>query len=257
MDYYVNEYSLRGQFKDTNDFFESLRTYTLPVFKNIKNEKGSIIWKKDTLWNCEVCPEKTLYDMQPSRRERSAELTKLKIFLRELYCSEPLWSDEQSDTEENVKYHFDEEYRDNFTHKNCFTEAWKHEGRIISFLHPEYKEYILPISVIHQEKEKIIELDNIYNIEWWKNCPITKKWPICGKYIAEIRGKEFDYHPPHFHVLSPDYDAVFHLKTGDFYVGSKESIPPNLIHEVKEWYSTHKNELEAAWNSLHQPITYN
>ena len=31
MDYYLNEYSLRGQFASVEDFFESLRNYTFPI----------------------------------------------------------------------------------------------------------------------------------------------------------------------------------------------------------------------------------
>ena len=46
MNYYVNEYSLRGQFNNMNDFFDSLRVYTLPVIHKVEAEEGSIIWKK-------------------------------------------------------------------------------------------------------------------------------------------------------------------------------------------------------------------
>lgn len=46
MDYYLNEYSLRGQFKNTDKFMESLRKSTLPVLDKIKDENESILWKK-------------------------------------------------------------------------------------------------------------------------------------------------------------------------------------------------------------------
>lgn len=55
MDYYLNEYSLRGQFKNTDEFIETLRTSTLPVLKRIKDEKESIVWRKDIFWNLEIC----------------------------------------------------------------------------------------------------------------------------------------------------------------------------------------------------------
>ena len=55
MDYYINEYSLRGQFRDLDDFFASLREDTLPVMRRIEDNKENIIWKKDTLWQAEIC----------------------------------------------------------------------------------------------------------------------------------------------------------------------------------------------------------
>ena len=48
MDYYLNEYSLRGQFASVEDFFESLRNYTFPILNKIKDKNENIIWKKDT-----------------------------------------------------------------------------------------------------------------------------------------------------------------------------------------------------------------
>lgn len=55
MDYYLNEYSLRGQFKNIDEFIETLRTSTLPALNKIQDEKGSILWKKDTFWELEIC----------------------------------------------------------------------------------------------------------------------------------------------------------------------------------------------------------
>lgn len=43
MDYYLNEYSLRGQFESVEDFFESLRSYTFPVLKKVNERKENII----------------------------------------------------------------------------------------------------------------------------------------------------------------------------------------------------------------------
>ena len=39
MDYYLNEYSLRGQFASVEDFFESLRNYTFPILNKIKDDE--------------------------------------------------------------------------------------------------------------------------------------------------------------------------------------------------------------------------
>lgn len=256
MNYYINEYSLRGQFCNINEFFDTLRKYTLPVLAKVKSEEGSIIWKKDTLWNCKVCQNCTLREIQPNRNERDPELTKLKLSLREMYWNPPLWSENEINSENVLEYRFDEEYRGKFTVQNCFTEAWKNEGRIISFLHPCYQMDILAFIASVNGEKYTLELDNIYSIKWWEQSPEIKKWIIDDIYLVEVRGKEFEYHPPHFHVSSSDYQAVFHLKTGEFFRGSKEGMPSNFLRDVKRWYEEHKTELEDSWNLLHSPITY-
>lgn len=50
MDYYLNEYSLRGQFASVEDFFESLRNYTFPILNKIKDKNENIIWKLMFFW---------------------------------------------------------------------------------------------------------------------------------------------------------------------------------------------------------------
>lgn len=46
MDYYLNEYSLRGQFKNIDEFIETLRTSTLPALNKIQDEKEAYFGKK-------------------------------------------------------------------------------------------------------------------------------------------------------------------------------------------------------------------
>lgn len=257
MNYYMNEYSLRGQFNDVNEFFDSLRKYTFPVLDRVKKEEGSLVWKKDTLWNCRVCHDYTLREIQPGKNERNPEMVKLKIALRELYWNKPMWSDCEGSSADISEYGFDKEYRSRFSPQNCFIEAWKNEGRIISFLHPCYQRDILPFIIVIDENSYNIELDNIYSIKWWEKSPEIRKWKIDDKYLVEVRGKEFEYHPPHFHVSCPEYQAVFQLSTGEFYRGSKEGMPTNFKRDVKRWYDENKTELEQAWNLLHPSITYN
>ena len=60
MDYFLNEYSIRGQYENVEDFFEKLRNYTLPVLNKIEKQDGNIIWKKDTFWQSEICNGITL-----------------------------------------------------------------------------------------------------------------------------------------------------------------------------------------------------
>ena len=89
MDYFLNEYSLRGQFKDTDEFYDSLREYTLPVLKKIEKEKYCVIWKKDDLWNQNVCENLSMLDVLHMKERGRTEITVLKSLTANTYrlCS--------------------------------------------------------------------------------------------------------------------------------------------------------------------------
>lgn len=251
MDYYLNEYSLRGQFKDVDKFFESLRAYTLPVLKKIEEEKGSLVWKKDTFWQLEICKGITLVKIPQKKNERSSEGTALRIQLIKLIREEPFWESGSETSREIKEYKFDEDYREHFEKSNCFSKALESEGRIVSFIHPAYKIPQLPVIVGCDGTNKKYVLDNIFETAWWKNEPIIKTWNISRKYTIQVRAKEFDYHPPHFHVVSNEYDAVFKLSNGELYTYGKKKWTTQMIAEVQKWYRINKQELQEAWNNLH------
>ena len=66
--YYFNEYSLRGQFNDIEDFTDKLIEETIPVLKRIYDEEGNLIYKKDNLWNAKVCNDISLYEVLKQKR---------------------------------------------------------------------------------------------------------------------------------------------------------------------------------------------
>ena len=132
MDYFLNEYSIRGQFKDVDDFFETLRIYTLPVLKKIEEQNESVIWKKDTFWQSEICNGITLTKIPKKKNERSAELAVLQIQLIKLINEEPFWESGCECDLEIKEYRFDEDYREHFEEPNCFSKAMESEGRIVS-----------------------------------------------------------------------------------------------------------------------------
>ena len=94
MDYFLNEYSIRGQYENVEDFFEKLRNYTLPVLNKIEKQDGNIIWKKDTFWQSEICNGITLTKIPQKKNERTPELTFLQIKLIKLISEEPFWSND-------------------------------------------------------------------------------------------------------------------------------------------------------------------
>lgn len=251
MDYYLNEYSLRGQFKDVDDFFDSLRNNTLPILNEIQKQQENIIWKKDTFWQSEICTKISLDNIPKKKNERSSEYALLQIQLIRLAYEEPFWgSDGKSDIEVK-KYNFDEKYRDNFEKTNCFTKAIESEGRVVSFIHPAYKIAELSTIIFLDNCDVSYTIDNIYTLSWWENEPEIKRWKISSKYKIEVRAKEFDYHPPHFHVVYNEFAAVFRLSDGGLYRHGKKKWTSQMITEVQDWYYIHREELQEAWKSLH------
>lgn len=252
MDYFLNEYSIRGQFKDVDDFFETLRIYTLPVLKKIEEQNESVIWKKDTFWQSEICNGITLTKIPKKKNERSAELAVLQIQLIKLINEEPFWESGCECDLEIKEYRFDEDYREHFEEPNCFSKAMENEGRIVSFVHPNYNIYQLPIVVRYNDSDEEYRLDNIYEIAWWKNEPEVKTWNISQRYVVQVRAKEFEYHPPHFHVISNEFAAVFKLSNGELYTYGRKKWTTQMISEIQEWYKMHIDELQDAWKLLHE-----
>ena len=239
MDYFLNEYSLRGQFKDTDEFYDSLREYTLPVLKKIEKEKYCVIWKKDDLWNQNVCENLSMLDVLHMKERGRTEITVLKSKLLKLIQSEPFWSDDKSDLRVR-EYNFDEEYNEKFNSTNCFIKAFLSEGRVVSFFH---KRYLLPklhMIVIDNVGESECYVDNIYNVEWWDNEPIIKRWKANNRYDIEVRANEYEYHPPHFHARDNEYEAVFKLSDGSLYRDGNKKWNSSMIREIKEWYDGYR-----------------
>lgn len=168
MDYYLNEYSLRGQFRDVEDFFDSLRNNTLPVLRKIQKQQENIIWKKDTFWQSEICANISLFNIPQKKNERSSELILLKSQLIKLAHEEPFWGSDDESGIEVKEYNFDEKYRDNFEEINCFIKAIESEGRIVSFIHPAYKIPELSITILVNGDAIECFIENIYTVSWWK-----------------------------------------------------------------------------------------
>lgn len=254
MDYYLNEYSLRGQFKDVDEFFCTLRAHTLPVLKKIEEQRENVIWKKDVFWQSEICKGIRLNEIPVRKNERSPELVLLKTKLIKVISEEPFWESGGESDLEIKEYRFDKEYRDNFDEANCFTKAIENEGRIISFIHSAYSIFQLPVIVRYNNSDTEYNIDNIFDISWWKNEPKIQTWNIAQKrkYVIQVRAKEFEYHPPHFHAISNEYSAVFKLSNGELYRDGKKKWTTQMITEIQEWYQIHKDELKEAWEILHK-----
>lgn len=260
MDYIINEYSLQGQFSSVDSFFQSLREYTIPVLKKIEEERGSVIWKKDTLWEREICNGINLLNIPHTKNQRNSEGTALKRRMIQLCSENPFWYETEHDEIQIIDYDFDSEYCHNFQEPNCFTKALQFEGRVISFVHDEYKSPELNVLVKRNGTCINDTIDNIYSLDWWIKEPEIKHWYIDSKYYVEVRAKEFTFHPPHFHVSCNDYEAVYTLKNCQLYRDRGAGKPNQFDSRVKEWFSeesegvSHADELQQAWEALHKPV---
>lgn len=252
MEYYLNEYSLRGQFQSLEDFYDSLRKYTLPVLNEVWKRRENTVWKKDVFWQCEICNGITVDRIPEKKNERSPEKTKMKVLLARLCREAPFWDGLSLPKLKIKEYCFDEEYRDRFDDVNSFVNAVVHEGRIISFLHPSYQICELSLVIVRDHEDVQYSLDNVYTPDFWKTEPKVVSWRIGSKYLIEIRANEFDYHPPHFHVTYSEYAAVFNLKTGEMYTSGKYKWSSQMISEIQDWYCEHREEMLMAWDKLHK-----
>ena len=248
--YYLNEYSLRGQFNDIDDFISKLIKETIPVLKHIYDEEGNLIYKKDSLWNAKVCNDITLHEVL--QQKRIPAISRFKSQLAKCLFDEPYWSPD-GEYEINIKeYKFDEKYSYSFEKVNCFVLALYNEGSIISFAHPEYRDKALSIIVdVGEATDKVYSIDNIFDIHYWDKEQEIKKWAIGDKYQIQVRAKEYDYHPPHFHVLHNEYEAVFRLSDGKLYKDGNKKWTLSMLSEITEWYIDNKDKLIDAWQNLH------
>lgn len=264
-DYFLNEYSIRGQFYNIDDFFEKFRKYTCPVINEIKKTEQNIIWKKETFWNLEVCNGLTIEEVAryKDRNVRNSEVAELKLSIVKLFKEEPFYGDNDKCAVKDKcaikidEYQFDDDFKKEYSNINCFTKALENEGRVVSFFHEAFERDSLDIKVLYKNEYYNYTLDNIYRKEWWKNEPKVESIFIedySKKYKVEVRAKEFEYHPPHFHVSFKEYAAVFNLKDGSFWKGGKKEWSESMKKEIKDWYDKHKDELNNKWECLHKKI---
>lgn len=69
--------------------------------------------------------------------------------------------------------------------------------------------------------------------------------------VARVKGLQIhvyanDHSPPHFHVKSPDIDALFKIEDGVFIRGNIDGREQKL---VQWWHERSKTQLIDAWNA--------
>ena len=57
-----------------------------------------------------------------------------------------------------------------------------------------------------------------------------------------------DHNPPHFHIVSPDDEAIVEIETLTVIAGT---IRAAYLNEAIEWARENKEALERKWDELH------
>jgi len=66
---------------------------------------------------------------------------------------------------------------------------------------------------------------------------------------ASVRMYADDHHPPHFHIVGPDFQVL--VRISDFAVMAGEARP-GQIAEALEWAKAHRAELALKWAELNE-----
>lgn len=157
MDVIINDFSLNGQFKNADDFFDSLVEETLPAFCSLDSHGWEILSSFET-YNRKVSVNLTLYNTLTERAYRGyPEATRLKSLLTSC-TNDPYWTDAPQ-TDEHLKYLIDGKEVKSIP--NCFTEAYAREKTLLSFQNKDFRCDKLKIAVDGQEQF----LCNLFNKE--------------------------------------------------------------------------------------------
>lgn len=148
MDVVINDFSLDGQFKDAEDFFDMLVEETLPAFRSLADHNCELLSSFET-YNRKVSANLTLFDVLTKGPYRGyPEATKLKSFLASC-TSDPFWANAPQ-TDIRLKYTINGEVVE--TVPNCFTEAFARDNILFSFQSKRFKCDKLKIIVDGQEQ---------------------------------------------------------------------------------------------------------
>lgn len=149
----INDFSLDGQFKDVDEFLDSLSSLTLPMLDVLQNLRINILSSYNS-YNMLVTKDKNLYDMMAIKG--SGEIRKLKRKLQELLFDDPFW-------DADIKSIY-EIYECDYTNKKsayCLAEAIERNFPVISFEHSKFKESCIEI----KKNNEIESVKNLFNQE--------------------------------------------------------------------------------------------
>ena len=254
MNFYLNEYSLDGQFEDEKAFIDSLSETTLPVFKELKElfHNDCLIYKSQSLWERPICTSLILYDVL-KKSPRIPELRKTKELLHELCNSNPFFSN--CEEIKNVQYYFNKDNVPKYDNPNCFVLAAINEEDLFSFENDDYKIKDLEIEI----NNKVYNLQNIFNKESFEDYRTRYKfgsdspstsWKV-KEFRVEIRPKENNCNTPHVHIVSKEYDISYSLENGNVLERKPQDATDTDAVRHRKIIQNMKDNLVDTWNYYH------
>lgn len=271
MDYYLNEYSLRGQFSSYEEFFSFCAKNVLPVIDKIESDNDQI-YKKEDYWNLPVCGETILENVLKYNKQYNHRYSRYQAVhkrLQKLVHRGPYIQSEDTIEDIRIREHFfDTNSAIETDHSNSFYQVAANidSGRLVSFvgLNDIYSHWSLRLKIEKDNADSSvdtidIDIKNAYDNSCWSYFKEVKKWPIIDdKYIVSVRADECDRHEPHFHVSDLDSNAmVFSIRDCSILAPDpekkdhrREQWQRDMCARITKWYLNNMQDLKKAWNIL-------
>lgn len=138
MEIIVNDFSIDNQFKNFEEFLDSLFENTLPLF-NLLEKYQYILLNSYETYSLKFFNDFSVHDILSNKGfNGSPEIELLKSILLQISCEEPYWN-ANFKTNPNNSYDIDdiENFKDN--QPNCLTEAIERNVPLLTFEHEKFK----------------------------------------------------------------------------------------------------------------------
>lgn len=254
MNVILNDYSLDNQFLNIDDFINSIKETTIPLFiflENLSKERGHNyeLLKSYKSFNCEIFQKQTLNDLFKYKTSKSA-IQKLLVSLT--FCKRPYWEDDQKTKLE------DSILIDDITEiPNCITEAFYRNICLISFDKSKYCDKSIGFQI---NKKKVVSINSISKEQFIEALPICYGIKIKEghdiKYdnksvFLEVRDKENGEHKSaHFHLTEKEgknRSVSIQIDSSFTYLAGKK----DLRLEWLEWCKNNYFYIKEMWNYRH------
>ena len=203
MDVMLNDFSADGQFKDIDEFVESLSSDTLPALKMIQDNNNMVLWKTLDVYKRNICNKRKFGDVLGGYEIFGyAELSKFKMYLAQL-TNDPFINDEW-ETDSNSNFDFSNSKMAELDGieeiPNCITEAFTRHIPLLSFKHNLFSSHEIN-ALVNNENATCF---NLFNLESASFHFFNAEQITFGEFLANLK---FDMKV-----------SFFRNKNGDFYI---------------------------------------
>lgn len=234
MDILFNDFSIDEQFKDEEEFIESLIENTLPSIDLMVKFSDVLLLKSSEIFSKNIIKDMSFGMVMSQKAFIYPEITKFKNLLVD-FIAEPYWKCNPS-TDVDAYYKCDIIGEFDGKNANCFSEAFERNAPILSLMHNKYSEQIINVSKGDEKRY----INNIFNIV------------SASEYLFSINLIGFSQY-----ILSWKYQLdVQFLKNGDSYYAD-DCFKNNSIskNDVKEIFTTFKRFISNLDDKIYSKLT--